>query len=126
MNCIECLYYSFLEKCQRVFRYKKTRHVFMDGEEVAYLLNFKNKKILNKLSDNKEKISFFIKKEKKEITLINFSGFVKLIKMIHICHYKKCNKLHVRYKCSRCKKVHYCSRRCQKKDWKYRHRYNCF
>lgn len=31
-----------------------------------------------------------------------------------------------RYKCSRCKKKYYCNKSCQKKDWRLRHRFNCY
>ena len=40
------------------------------------------------------------------------------------CYYcgKKCKKLR---KCNRCKNVVYCSRTCQKLDWKLSHKDNC-
>ncbi len=37
-----------------------------------------------------------------------------------------CNAYHKGYKlCKKCKKAAYCSRKCQKKDWKNKHRYIC-
>lgn len=43
------------------------------------------------------------------------------------CESCKINKsVHIRvYKCAECEQVHYCSRECQKNDWK-QHKSKCF
>ena len=40
------------------------------------------------------------------------------------CKIKNSNRVFVK-RCSRCRKVRYCSRHCQKIDWKNTHRYHC-
>eukprot|EP01084_Bolivina_argentea_P098476 176982_1 len=58
----------------------------------------------------------------------NIDKYSKLLLNGLKCQYKCCNKDLVECKmklCSQCKVTYYCSRRCQKKDWKYFHRNIC-
>ena len=48
--------------------------------------------------------------------------------VIRRCNYRCCHaifKKKKKSKCSRCKAAYYCCRKCQKKDWKARHRFVC-
>ena len=40
----------------------------------------------------------------------------KIVENLREC--SNCTKLDSNYKCSKCKKVFYCSKKCQKEDWK--------
>ena len=105
---------------QRILIYYQQDIILVENNDGSFKQNI----CLNLANfDNIQSIEMLVQKQNlklRDICQIVWSSYKR--KKCHVCHKRACGMKPLKL-CKRCQKIYYCSKKCQKKDWKFGRHY---
>ena len=130
INRLEAEYLTNVNRMSVMMRSKMSASdIDMDHQGLEMIMQLKHSVVKQLLQIRPDLSKNIEKKNRLSINTFNNYASMKLLNNLSMgkqCSWYKCKKKSEKLlKCKQCKNVTYCSRVCQKKDWRFKHRLVC-